>query len=129
MQMVPLEAIAKQNLTVTLDNTLYEIDVLACNGCTALNITRAGVEIIAGQRAVVGQLIIPQAYENGNGNFFFLVTNDDLPAYPQFGTTQFLFYASAAELAAVRATPGVILATLTAAGAILGQAIVAGKGA
>lgn len=107
MQTLSLQAIPNQEFTVSLDNTLYDIRIVETAGCMSVDITRAGVIVEQGARCVAGQALINYAtLEGGFGNFIFLTGNNntDLPYYDQFGTTQTLIYASAAELAAVRGT-------------------------
>ena len=103
MQEILLQAIPKQNLSVVLDNVLFNIDIIETNGCMSFNLDRAGVRVISGQRIVAGQLLLPYQYtEGGAGNFMFLTNNGDLPYYDQFTTTQSFIYASNDELEAVR---------------------------
>lgn len=104
MQTVGLVKLPKQEFSVVLDNTLYQIALLETNGCMSANITRGGEPsaIISGWRCVAGELIIPQNRELGFGNFFFLTKDGDLPYWDQFETTQVFIYASPEEIAAVR---------------------------
>ena len=107
MQTLTLQAIPNQEFTVSLDGVLYDVRLIETNGCMSVDIMRAGVVVELGARCVAGQALIDYAVqENGFGNFIFLTGNNntDLPYYDQFGTTQTLIYASAAELAAVRGT-------------------------
>jgi len=106
MQVLTLQAIPKQEFTVSLDGTLYDIAILATAGCMSANISRNGVVVESGARCVAGQPLINYAdLEDGFGNFIFLTgnNNQDLPDYTQFANSQTLVYASPAELAAVRA--------------------------
>lgn len=103
MLTLALQAIPNQSFTVVLDNVLYEIGIIETNGCMSLNLTRANVVVLSGQRCVAGQLLIPyRAEEAQSGNFMFLTANNDLPYWDQFTATQTLIYASNAELEAVR---------------------------
>ena len=103
MNIIPLQAIPNQSLTVQIDNISYDIRVHLCSNVMAFDITIAGVLVIQGMRAVSGFPIIPAVYLE-NGNFVVLTQNDDYPYYDQFGITQFLYYASQAELEAIRGT-------------------------
>lgn len=103
MEQIALQAIPKQSFNIVLASVLYTITLLETNGCMSISITRAGVDVLDGQRVVAGKLCIPyQPLEGGDGNFMFLTQNNDLPYYDQFGSTQTFLYASNAELEAVR---------------------------
>lgn len=103
MIVMPLQSIARQSFSIVLDNTLYALAVLETNGCMSLNIDRAGVRVLSGQRCVAGQLNIPYKIQEAmQGNFLFETANDDLPYYDQFGLTQTFIFASNAEIQAVR---------------------------
>lgn len=135
MQVIALQSIPKQSLSIALDGVLYDIDVLSTNGCMSLNITRANVRVVSGQRAVAGQLVLPfKVDEDGAGNFMFLTQDDDLPAYLKFNSTQAFLYATNAELAAVRDGGGrefvaFDFVTLSGAGVAVGAASAHGVGA
>jgi len=99
-----LQALPKQQFTIALDNTLYEIAIRETAGCMSADVTRGGdpTPVVSGYRCVAGELVLPEDRENGYGNFMFLTLDGDLPWWESFGTTQLLVYASPAELAAVR---------------------------
>lgn len=127
MIVLGLLAIAKQNLQVSAGGNLYDINVLETGGCTSMDITRGTDVVVLGQRCVAGQLCIPYLnLEAAQGNFMFLTQNDELPSYVSFGISQFLLYASNAELVAVRANPEIILATIMATATMVGAASVHG---
>lgn len=134
MQVIALQPIPKQSLAIVLDGQLYEIDVLSTNGCMSLNVTRANVRVVSGQRAVAGQLVLPfKVQEGGAGNFMFLTQDDDLPAYAKFTSTQAFLYASNEELSAVRDGGGrefvaFDFVTVAGAGAAVGAASAHGAG-
>lgn len=134
MQVVPVQAIPKQSLSVVLDNVLYGIDFLSTNGCMSLNVTRANERVVSGQRVVAGQLVLPfKRQEAEQGNFMFLTQGGDLPAYDQFGVTQSFLYASNAELEAVRDGGGrefvaFDFVTVAGAGHAVGIAVAHGAG-
>lgn len=109
MIQIALAAISFQTLSITLDENYYDLAVFVSGGTTpdsqvmGMDITRNGVPIVLGQRLVPGYPVIPYRYLE-NGNFIITTDNDEYPSYLQFGINQFLIYASAAELAALRAT-------------------------
>lgn len=102
MMQIPLSAIPRQTFTIQLDGSTYNFSLYTIVGSMAVDLVRDGVEILSGTRVVAGYPVIPYRYLE-LGNFVFLTANDDLPDYLQFGITQSLLYASAAELAALDA--------------------------
>lgn len=100
---IALAAIPNQTFTVQLDNNSYGFVIKAANGIMCADVTINGTLILSGQRLVAGFPIIPYEYL-ANGNFVITTMNDDLPDYNEFGTTQFLIYASQSEIAALPAS-------------------------
>lgn len=74
------------------------------NGAIAVSLTLNGADIIDNARAVAGMRIIQSLYKQ-NGNFAIISTNQTVPDYTQFGTTQFLVYISIAELSVSQSPP------------------------
>ena len=100
---VPIEAIPNQSFSIVLDESRYQITLKAAGTTMAATIERDGEEIISGMRCVVGQPLIPYQYlEGGNGNFFFLTDNNELPYYTEFNVTQTLLYFDADDMEALR---------------------------
>lgn len=104
MIQIPLQNIANQSLNIVLDNNNYTIRLHACEdtnslitGITAVDIVRNNVVIVSGMRAVCGTQLIPYQYLV-DGNFIFVTQNDMYPNWNLFGITQFLIYASQAEI-------------------------------
>lgn len=104
MQTIALAAVPNQSFTVTLDGVLFGLRVIETNGVMSVDIDRAGARIVSGARCVAGTPLLPyRNIEGGAGNFVFLTENGELPDYREFGKSQSLLYASAAELEAIRA--------------------------
>lgn len=97
MQIIPLEALANQSLSIRLDNRRYDLSFKETNGVMSVSISRDQVAILTGARIVAGTPLIPYEYLE-SGNFIFLTANDELPDYTKFKTTQNLVYYSAAEI-------------------------------
>jgi hypothetical protein len=99
-----LQALPKQQFTVVLDNVLWDITIIEAAGIMAATFKSGGnvTPVASGARCVAGQLVIPKDREAGGGNFLFLTANNELPWWESFGVSQLMFYASAAEIAAVR---------------------------
>lgn len=104
METIGLQAIPNQQLTVVLDAVLYNLTFRATNGCMSVDMLRAGEVVVSGQRIVAGQPFLPYVVLEGQyGNFVMLTQDGDLPYYDQFGLTQTLVWATAAEIGAIRA--------------------------
>jgi hypothetical protein len=100
MRIIPLDPIPNQSLSLTLDNNVYDIVVKQTSTCISMSLSINGEVILSNQRIINGTPIIDYAYLQ-NGNFLLLTSNEELPDYTQFGVTQFLIYASQAELEAI----------------------------
>jgi hypothetical protein len=109
MQIVPIQALARQQFTITFDKLQFDITLTNINGCTYATILRAGVPIVAAALCVSGFQIMPSRYMEGTtGNFAFDTPNDENPYFENFGITHFLLYATADELAAARAGNAIV---------------------
>jgi hypothetical protein len=100
----PIQAVPNQSLSITLDGNVFELTIKSLKGITVVSVTINGVDTIDNLIAAACAPIIPAQYLEA-GNFVFLTANNQLPFYTQFGTTQSLFYFTAAELAALRTAP------------------------
>lgn len=107
MQQVPITNTPNQSLSFTADGNEYSIRIHttgdndeAGTEVMTFDISINTVVIVTGIRAVAGFPIIPSLYLE-NGNFVVLTDNDDLPDWNQFGVSQYLVYASQAELLAI----------------------------
>lgn len=99
---ISLQTLPNQNLTTTLNNNNYAIQLKNCGGSMVVTIIRNGVTLVQNLICVAGTPLIPYQYLE-DGNFLFLTNDSELPDYTQFGITQFLIYASPSELEALRA--------------------------
>ena len=100
---IALAAIPSQTFTIQVDGSTYNFALKATNtGIMVATIVRDNVVLLSAERLVAGYPMIPYFYLE-EGNFVLTTMNDDLPYYSQFGITQFLIYASIAEIAALRA--------------------------
>lgn len=105
MLQIPLQILPNQTLSVQLDGNNYDITITS-NNPNPLSIATAfmtftiienGVVLVQNVRAVPAFPVIGYSYL-AFGNFFIITDNDDYPDYLQFGVTQFLIFASQAEL-------------------------------
>ena len=99
MVRIEIAAVPNQSFTIALGGVRYAVALKAGEACMAATIARDGVPVVTGQRVVARSVIIPYPYLAEDGNFFIDTENDELPDWRQFGVTQFLYFATAAELA------------------------------
>ena len=102
MQIIPLQVLPNQALSVILDNNQWDFVIKVTRGIMTVSLQLNSVDILDSAAAVAGSLIIPSLYKE-SGNFMIVTQSFQLPDYTQFGTTQFLIYYSADDLAAFRA--------------------------
>lgn len=100
MDLVELERIPNQELSVRLADRRFVLRIKEAAGVMVADVTVDGETILQGSRIVAGTPIIPYEYL-GAGNLLLLTDDGELPDYTQFGVTQTLVYLSAAEIAAL----------------------------
>lgn len=104
MDFIPLENTPNQEFPITLDNNLYTLGFRTIGDLTYMDLDINGTVVISGMRCPPNQPLIPYQYlEGSGGNFIFVTQLGAYPNFTEFGITQNLVYASAAELAALRA--------------------------
>lgn len=101
MNLLQLQAIPNQQLSTILEGVRYDFRIVETNGVMSATITRNEVPIIENIRLTAGTFLLPYLYEE-SGNFIVLNLNDELIYYTQFGSSQNLFYLSAADLVTLR---------------------------
>ena len=100
MKLITLQAIPRQEVIVTLDESRYKIQMLSAGDFMTYGVERDGIVIIEnGTRLVNGSPLLPYKYMQ-EGNFILDVPDSELPDYKNFTSTQALYYASIAELEA-----------------------------
>lgn len=105
MMPVTLQPIPLQSTTFNADGQQYSIRVWFDGTDTMfMDVTLNGTLIAVSCPCIVGQQVMPYQYlEGAGGNFIFTTASGDNPSYLNFGTSDVLLYASAAEMAAARA--------------------------
>jgi hypothetical protein len=101
MRIVPLEAVASQQVTITPDGNRWTLRIKQARGCMFADITLNDELLLRGQRIVAGTPLLPYRYLQGFGNFLLLTNDDLLPDWPLFSVDRVLVYASRAELDAI----------------------------
>lgn len=97
---VPLQAIANQSLSITLDGSRYELVIKEASGGMVCTCTKDAVVLVSNQRLVGDGPVLPYDYLRGGGGNIYIFTQDEsVPWWEQFGVTQFMVYATADEIA------------------------------
>lgn len=103
MLQIPLQAVPRQEMTVTIDQNRWLIRVVQEGDMMLCDFTLNEVVQIQGVRAVPAQRLLPYAYlqQRAGGNFAFLTGNMNrtIPWFEDFGNTCFLIFATAEEIA------------------------------
>jgi len=97
MQVIPLEPIPNQSLTLVLDGNRWSLTIKQAVTSMFADIALNDQPIMQGVRFCVGTPLIPYRYLQGFGNFLLLTDNEDLPDWQQFGASQQLVYVSPGE--------------------------------
>lgn len=99
MKEIPLKAVERQNFTIELEGSLFDITLKECNGIMAATVIRDGITLVENRRICAGMTLIPEGHL-AEGNFAFVTDNDNIPYYTRFGSTDILMYATIAEVEA-----------------------------
>lgn len=95
IQVIPLEALPNQTLTIRLNDHRYEIKIQTISDdLMCISITRDNVKLIQGVRCIPQMSFIPNNLVMGLGNFYFKTVNDEYPNYQKFGGDHILYYSS-----------------------------------
>ena len=98
--MIEISIIASPNqgfTTKTQDGFLWSVAIYESNGCMCADVSKNGVQILAGQRIVAGTPLIPYSHLV-EGNFILLTMDGALPWWQEFGSSQQLYYLTAADV-------------------------------
>ena len=98
---IPLAILPNQSLSVRLNSSQYDLRIHDCgNGVMSIDISINDVVLLTGTRLVGNYPIIVSDYME-NGNFILQTMNFEYPDWQQFGVTQYLIFASQAEIEAI----------------------------
>jgi hypothetical protein len=97
MRDIPLSRVPNQQLNVTLSGQRWSLTLKVGQHVMFADVHRNDDVILLGQRLVAGTPLLPFGYLAGEGNFWFLTENDELPWWQRFGLDQLLVYAAPGE--------------------------------
>lgn len=96
---IPLEQLPNQSLTITLDNSRYLIEVKTITDeLMSISVTRNDILLVQNMRAMPATRLLFPHQAARYGNFAFVTTNDEYPHYTAFGAGHELYYIPASEL-------------------------------
>jgi hypothetical protein len=84
-------------MNVTLDGNRWTLTLKVATNVMFADIDRNDLTVLIGQRLVAGAPLLPYGYLSGDGNFWFLTENEEMPWWERFGVDQMLVYASPGE--------------------------------
>lgn len=96
-----IKPIPNQNIQIPIGDHSYTIRFIWCDTFVTYDLYVDDKIVVEGFRVVYGQLLIPYAYQEIDGNFI-LDTNGEEADYNWFGETQFLRYLTPDESASWR---------------------------
>lgn len=94
MEKIPLSAVPNQTLTITLNDRLFEINVLTGqSGSTLVDVTVDGKNLVRGYRAVHAADLLPMPLPVKYGYLVFFCDNGaSYPDYTQFELSHGLYW-------------------------------------
>lgn len=95
MRVIPIEPVPNQELSVNIDGVRWVIRIKVAESTMVCDISHGDEAIILGARIAVGTPMIPYPYLSADGNFLFLVDNEEMPDWRKFGVSQQLVYVPA----------------------------------
>lgn len=99
---INLKQIANQELTIALEDSRYEIAVIETNVSMAITITKDSVVLVQNARLIADAFLLRDyLVDADSGNFMLTSQDESLPAWQNFGITQFLVYITSDELLAL----------------------------
>lgn len=98
---IPIIAVPNQTFSVELENSIYQLTIRFAINFMIVDMVRDSEVVMSGIRIMPNFRMIPYRFLE-QGNFFLLTANGLYPDYTQFGITQFLVYATQAELEEAR---------------------------
>lgn len=111
MEQVPLKVLERQEISVELEGSLYELVIKECNGIMAVKVTQDEVVLQEYRRAVAGMWVVPPLLMT-KGNFIFITADDNLPYFTEFDSTTQLLYLTLDEVNQVTASSGLVVPTI-----------------
>jgi hypothetical protein len=98
-----LEAVPNQTFTAQLESVPYALTFKKTRGIMSVSIDVAGVRAVSNSRVLSDFPLLPYPYLEGDtGNFLFTTERNEIPDFPSFEVTQFLYYLTAQEVADAR---------------------------
>ncbi len=99
IQLIGLESVANQSLTIRLENSRYEIVLNTLNDdLLSISIFRNGLSLVKGIRAMPYTLFLPKHLQLNYGNFYFDTPDDEYPHYERFIDNHRFYYIPATEV-------------------------------
>ena len=102
MELISIDAIPKQQFTVTLDENNYSIKIYSIDGHMSYDLSINSVSVISGFKMVNDIPLLAYKYQEVSGNILLSLPEDETPDYTKFGLSQFLYFLDEEETAEYR---------------------------
>ena len=102
MELINLDAIPNQEFTVPLGGNNYSVKIYSIDGHMSYDLLIDAVSVIKGFKLVNDIPLLPYTYQEINGNLLLSLSEDEIPDYESFGTSQYLYYLTQDETDAYR---------------------------
>lgn len=92
-QIIPLEIIANQSLTIRLSNSRYEFKIQTLSDdLMCITIIRDGITLVQSKRLMPYTYLLPKHLSLEYGNFAFVTPDDEYPYYTSFQSDHTFYY-------------------------------------
>jgi hypothetical protein len=106
MQIIPLQTVPSQTVSITLNNQICQINVYQKSGTIYVDLYVDLILVIGGVACWNNNVIVRSGYLGFDGDLAFIDTQGSLdPTYPGIGDRFFLAYFTKAEVAALPFVP------------------------
>lgn len=102
MELIKIESIPSQQFTVPLGGNNYDIKIYSIDGHVSYDLSINAEQIVQGFKLVNDILLLPYVHQEVNGNLLLSLPEDEIPAYENFGLSQFLYYLTQDETESYR---------------------------
>lgn len=97
MRTIPLLTVPNQSLTFAFGSNRWALRLKDANGRLVIDVNLNDVDIVLGMRICVGTPVLPYEYLQADGNFLFLVDDEELPNWELIGASQQLVFLEPGE--------------------------------
>jgi len=98
MYKIPIKNVPNQELTTSIGNVFYKIDLRTIQENTYMSVWANGELLFYSQLCVPNEYINPYNYLSLNGKFYFSCLDNEYPFFTNFNNTQELLFYTTEEV-------------------------------